>query len=310
MFNLPVGEVTVTAPADGKRDFRFELPLNFLPLPLNRFENQGGCLGLRITNHYAPLAEGTRKYPNFAGMTLDQFAGEPLLVIEEVEITGPGTAGWPAARHAALVAAGGEERDEAIRAAAILRDVATKAWRRPVGAKEMDPFIAAYRARRTAGDSRDGALRDPLVAVLAAPDACYTVERKAEAPQPLNGVELAGRMAMFLWGGGPDAQLIAAATSGRLADRKVLANEVDRMLNDPRARVFASEFTRGWLALDRLQTDPIELKFQGPGKDLPAVRIKRDLAAEPTGLPTSRGRSFGRSSRRPTAGMAFSPWQA
>jgi hypothetical protein len=56
-----------------------------------------------------------------------------------------------------------------LRATAILRDVAAKAWRRPVTADEIGPFVALYKQRLADGQSRDGGLREPLVAILVSP---------------------------------------------------------------------------------------------------------------------------------------------
>jgi hypothetical protein len=45
----------------------------------------------------------------------------------------------------------------------------------------------------------------------------------------------------------PDEELIRLADQGRLQDAKVLTAQVDRMLDDPRSRTFASTFVGQWL---------------------------------------------------------------
>ena len=58
----------------------------------------------------------------------------------------------------------------------------------------------------------------------------------------ISDIELASRMANFLWDTNPDAALLAAARSGRLKDRSVLKQQVRRMLADPRSQKLTKEF--------------------------------------------------------------------
>jgi hypothetical protein len=99
------------------------------------------------------------------------------------------------------VAAGEKINNERDRAAAILRDIASRAWRRPVEEAEIVPFLKLYEQRLQAGEERDAALFQPLAAILASPFALYVVERKGEQVAPLTGIELANRLSLFLWGG-------------------------------------------------------------------------------------------------------------
>jgi hypothetical protein len=57
----------------------------------------------------------------------------------------------------------------------------------------------------------------------------------------------------------PDEELMSLAESGKLSDPKVLAQQVDRMLADPRAAAFADNFAGQWLEtrnLDVVKPDP------------------------------------------------------
>jgi hypothetical protein len=156
-----------------------------------------------------------------------------------------------------------------------------------VAADEIAAFVDLYRQRLADGQSRDGALLEPLTAVLVSPHALYLVERKADQPAPLSGVELANRLSIFLWGSGPDRELLDLATAGKLHDNKVLAAQVDRMLDDSRSHVFTENFVTRMLALERVESDPIEfgltLKSFHNSKvaALREQRLKHDLASEP-----------------------------
>jgi hypothetical protein len=65
-------------------------------------------------------------------------------------------------------------------------------------------------------------------------------------------VELASRLAFFLWSGPPDSKLIDIAAAGKLRDKGVLESEVRRMLRDPRASFMVRGFTGRWLNVDGL----------------------------------------------------------
>jgi hypothetical protein len=58
---------------------------------------------------------------------------------------------------------------------------------------------------------------------------------------------MASRLSYFLWSTMPDETLLSLAREGRLQDPKVLAEQVERMLDDPRARTFTTTFIGQWL---------------------------------------------------------------
>src|SRR5690606_32813498 len=77
--------------------------------------------------------------------------------------------------------------------------------------------------------------------------------------QPRTDLELATRLAFFLWSQGPDEALVERATRGRLQDPKVLAAEVQRMLRDPLAVALLDHLPVQWLNVARMgnfQIDP------------------------------------------------------
>ena len=65
-------------------------------------------------------------------------------------------------------------------------------------------------------------------AVLASPKFCFVVETVAggEGHAPLDGYELAQRLALFLWSSIPDDELLLAARAGRLASEAGIRAEV------------------------------------------------------------------------------------
>ncbi len=135
-----------------------------------------------------------------------------------------------------------------------------RAWRRPVAARELAPFLAAYEAERAAGESVEAAYQVALLGVLTSRHFTYLVEGDDEPRARLNDWELAARLSYFLWSSLPDEQLAAAARAGRLTGGG-LAAEVDRMLADKKCDRFLDDFPRQWLQLHRLGMFPPDGKL-------------------------------------------------
>jgi len=51
----------------------------------------------------------------------------------------------------------------------------------------------------------------------------------------VSDVELASRLSFFLWSSIPDEELLAVAEAGKLGDKAVLAQQVKRMMADPKS---------------------------------------------------------------------------
>ncbi|QDU25060.1 hypothetical protein ETAA8_01210 [Anatilimnocola aggregata] len=288
-FGKQVASFPVTNPADSLRDFDVEIPFDLIDFPYVLFQ-RSKHVSVRITNDYMPIADRGPPPSGEKGKPAPPWPwDEPQLVIDHVEVTGSGAGDWPPRRHRELLAAGDGIENERDRAGAILASVAAKAWRRRVEKDELAPFVALYEKRRIAGDNRDAALQQPLTAVLTSPFALYAVERKSEQITPLSGIELANRLSLFLWGTGPDRELLELANDSRgtLRDKQILAAQVERMLNDPRSHVFTEDFVRRLLSLDRVETDPIEFNLvqktfhSHQVAALREERLKNDLALEP-----------------------------
>jgi hypothetical protein len=117
-----------------------------------------------------------------------------------------------------------------------------RTWRRP-----LEPDEAARLLALSDEDASDRArLRAGLVALLASPHFLYEVER-ADARGPERLLELATRLAGFLWASVPDDELLDSAAIGALARSDELERQVERMLRDARARALVTEFGAQWL---------------------------------------------------------------
>jgi Protein of unknown function (DUF1592)/Protein of unknown function (DUF1588)/Protein of unknown function (DUF1585)/Protein of unknown function (DUF1587)/Protein of unknown function (DUF1595)/Planctomycete cytochrome C len=117
----------------------------------------------------------------------------------------------------------------------------------------MDRLVRLYEESRADGTRHSVALKETISVVLASPKFLYRAEPSpAEARRKLQGNEIATRLSYFLWGAPPDATLRALAAKADLLQPDVLAQQTDRLLNDPRSMEFVKAFCRQWLNMDRL----------------------------------------------------------
>ena len=176
----------------------------------------------------------------------------------------------------------------------IVGTLATRAYRRPLTASEMDERLAYYHDAKQ--DGFENGIRMALVGILASPhflfrtdDAAADVQVAAASSQPApaaeplrrrSDVELASKLAFFLWSSLPDEELLAAAQAGRLSDPKVLELEVRRMLGDARAETLAADFAYQWLHLNRMDAiRPDPAKFpQTAGRLDPRPDFLREIS--------------------------------
>jgi hypothetical protein len=145
--------------------------------------------------------------------------------------------------------------DERPCAERIAKSLATRAFRRPAGADDVERLMPFYETGRGLG-SFDTGVEQLVTAVLASPDFLY----RAIAPSAddhgetfaLDDFELASRLSFFLWSQGPDDELLELATAGKLHDDDVIAEQVERMLTDPRAHSLVTNFALRWLNVDEI----------------------------------------------------------
>ena len=121
-------------------------------------------------------------------------------------------------------------------AESIVRRIATEAYRRPVTDEDVRGPMSFYDAGLAEGGFEVG-VRTALQAILASPSFLFRLEELPADVQPgmsyrLKDSDLAARLAFFLWGTGPDRELIEVAAQGDLTDDRVLEEQVRRMLTD------------------------------------------------------------------------------
>lgn len=193
--------------------------------------------------------------------------GMPGVAFQWLEVDGPLFDSWPPAGHRLLfgdlpmedrpvstgvgrskVALGVEVRsaDPAADASRLMSGFVRQAWRRPVKAADVEPFVALVRRALAQGHSFTEAMIAGYTSVLCSPGFLFLNAPKAGR---LDNAALAERLSYFLWNSAPDAGLRAAASEGRLQRADELRAEVDRLLDDPRSSRFIEAFLDSWLGL-------------------------------------------------------------
>lgn len=166
--------------------------------------------------------------------------------------------------HSALITAtpGGEVsvRDAALE---VFEPFLRRAFRRPPSPIEIQRIIDLVVATVTAGETFEQAVALGVQATLASPHFLFRVEDLGPAeshrqqasqakPFPLGEYELANRLSYFLWASMPDEELFATAAAGTLNTEPQIAQQVERMLQEPGAETLVTRFFAQWLGLTKL----------------------------------------------------------
>ncbi|MBI4819632.1 MAG: DUF1592 domain-containing protein [Deltaproteobacteria bacterium] len=196
---------------------------------------------------------------------VERYEESAYSVAEQVLEPGPG-------REGRIGCEPSEVADE-VCARAFLGRTARKAWRRPVGADEVESLVRiSLDAARTLADFHQG-LAFGVAAILQSPHLLYRVALGEPDPERSGGsrytsVEMASRLSFFLWNSGPDETLLAEGELGALGDPAGLRIAGERLLASPRARAGVRNFFIERLELDRLDQlskDPTVFVHATPG---------------------------------------------
>jgi hypothetical protein len=148
----------------------------------------------------------------------------------------------------------------------ILSRFASRAFRRPATAQEVERLIKLVELARSNDEPFERGIQLAVEAILVSPNFLFRVEQD---PDPASGgansvheiseYELATRLSYFLYSSMPDDGLFHDAFKGRL--RKNLDKHVERMLKDPKSRALVDNFATQWLEIRRLQNASPDAKL-------------------------------------------------
>ncbi len=200
----------------------------------------------------------------------------PRLLLASVEFEGPLYDSWPPASHQRIFIPSENREHRDIYAREIIREFASRAFRRPITDKELQQLEQTWKTFYEVNEDFQESIRETLVVILTSPSFLFIVEQ-SDGPQPedLNPMELASKLSFFLWNGPPDSRLVGLARSGKL--KQSLNSEVTRMVQDERFGNFADQFAAEWLSIDKF--DVVETDR----KRYPRLTstVKRQIRQEP-----------------------------
>lgn len=127
-------------------------------------------------------------------------------------------------------------------------------FRRTLTEGERNMLVAVYESERADEASFGDAVAVMTAQMLQMPAFLYTMEAPADGDEPraLTGIELASRLSFYMWNSAPDDELLDRAESGDLEDAEAIAEEADRMFEDPRASRGFARFFREWAQIEML----------------------------------------------------------
>jgi hypothetical protein len=148
--------------------------------------------------------------------------------------------------------------DEAC-ASQFIKRVGLLVFRRPVSDEEHAAFMSTANAASARLKNFNAGVGAALVQMLVNPEFLFRIERSEPDPKnpgkmQLDSYSMASRLSFFLWDSTPDGELLAAAESGKLQTEKGLAQQIDRMLNSPRAEAGLRAFFSDMLGFDGFAT--------------------------------------------------------
>ncbi len=131
---------------------------------------------------------------------------------------------------------------------ATFKRIGARFYRRDLTRPELDQILSDITKQLDAGAPMEKPFLDQVSQMMTSPDFLCVIEK----PGKLSNFALASRLAYFLWNSTPDEQLLEAARKNQLNNPKVLHDQTERMLKDPRSARFVTDFVNQWLGLRAL----------------------------------------------------------
>lgn len=131
---------------------------------------------------------------------------------------------------------------------------ASRAYRRPATAREIDALVALYRVGAEGASYAEG-IGVAIEGVLMSPGFLYVTElgdATAPAATRLTDHEIASQLAYLILGAPPDDALLQAAAEGQLQAADVRQQHARRLLEQPAAAAQITRMVQEWLGIDRI----------------------------------------------------------
>jgi len=245
----PIGTVRLSNTPDAPRIIEFRGRIENHPAQLGKLQNgerQPSTMVITPQNLYddGTLNDGNR---NIA---------MPRAVINWMEFEAPITDVWPPTHHQRILFESPlQEQDPPAYIRSVLQHFISRAYRRPATKQDIDSFERIYKLLLPELKTQEAAIRETLAMVLISPQFLYHTTNAGDGEW--QAYEFASKLSYFLWGSMPDDELMQLAASGKLLDKKVIGEQVLRMLSDSKSSDFVRNFTMQWLSLAKMKTVPI-----------------------------------------------------
>ncbi len=193
------------------------------------------------------------------------------LRIDHVNTKGPsqGEPRYPVSHRSVVIAYPTDEVSVEDAATQVVRNLFTRAYRRPADDDAVEANAKIIVQEVNEGTAYVTAIKHLIERTLASPEFFFRLERNSGLPanierlqadvQYVEAYDLASRLSFMLWSSIPDDELLRLAGDGSLLDEKVLRQQVDRMIDDPRAyKGLVQQFFGQWLGLRNLDSIQVD----------------------------------------------------
>lgn len=226
----------------------------------------------------------------FANRGAKNYKGEGL-AIKWLKIEGPLEEHWPPERtRQVLLGVKFKQRSSNFRRQAfdieltkaprehlaeIILHLGPLAFRRPFKKGEAEALLRLAEPSLRDGEPFEEVVRAPLRAMFSAPQFLF----QSAEPGELNDHALATRLSYFLWKSLPDDELFRLAEQQILREPKILAGQVDRMLDDQKSDRFVRDFLDQWLGLENIDATTPDKKLYPEYDDVLRQAMLRETRA-------------------------------
>ena len=136
-----------------------------------------------------------------------------------------------------------------------------RAFRSPPDEKTLSLYTKYFDKSYNESGDFTASMKSIVSGAMASPRFIMVHDEASEASSNFDSYSLASRLSFFLWCSIPDEELLLLAEQGKLQDPKVLAQQVDRMLNDRRVKNFCDSFAPQWLKINNLVSASPDFKL-------------------------------------------------
>lgn len=245
----PVGTVRLSNTPDEPQIIEFRGRIENHPAQLGKLQNGVRQPSTMVITPQNLFDDGTLNDGN-------RNVAMPRAVINWMEFEAPITEVWPPVHHQRILFESPlQEQDPPAYIRSVLQQFISRAYRRPATKQDIASFERIYKLLLPELKTREAAIRETLAMVLISPQFLYHTNSAGNSEW--KAYEFASKLSYFLWGSMPDDELLQLAASGKLLDKKVVGEQVLRMLSDSRSSDFVKNFTMQWLSLAKMKTVPI-----------------------------------------------------